>query len=318
MIKFPWRSTAYQEDQAGDLLQSLLQQPIPDERDPLRPVALRSTEEHRRQALRSFLLFTWFDRTLYHAERLLLVAVVAYFLFWLFDGYGRDWLHEQGYGAAIPPVADAPLSYAQQLPASALTTGTAITATGVLTDPAALDRSAVSQKQAPLPFTPDGIAEADEPGRPVADYLSPRAAHITHQRVDTRPQRLIIPGIGLDTPVQEVFIEDGVWQVAEYAAGYHHGSALPGEAGNMVMAGHAGLRGAVFRQLGALRIGDEVLVDAGGWRYRYQVRERINVWPTQTEVVRPTATPVLTLITCTAWDTQRLVVIADLVDSQPL
>jgi sortase A len=156
------------------------------------------------------------------------------------------------------------------------------------------------------------------PATPVPDYISPRALRVSPVFSEQRPQRLIIPAIELDTPVKEVYIQDGIWQVADYAAGYHHGSAFPGEPGNTVIAGHAGLRGAVFRSLGTLRAGDDVLLDAGGNRYRYRVREQLSVWPTQTEVMRPTETPVLTLITCTAWDTQRLVVIADLVDTHPL
>jgi sortase A len=121
--------------------------------------------------------------------------------------------------------------------------------------------------------------------------------------------------------VKEVFIVDGVWEVAEYAAGYLHGTALPGnyssEGGNTVLAGHAGLRGAVFGSLGALSAGDDIYLDAGGWRYHYRVREVKSVWPTQVEVLDLTSTPVLTLLTCTNWDTQRLVVVADLVGSKP-
>jgi sortase A len=190
---------------------------------------------------------------------------------------------------------------------SALSRTSALSHTDVMTVPA-------------LPFVPPGMTEAaDAPdARRVPDYLAPAHVPIVPLAADQRPQRLLIPRLDLSTPIKEVYIQDGVWQVADYAAGYHHGSALPGEAGNMVMAGHAGLHGAIFRSLGTLRSGDDVLVDAGGWRYRYQVREQMSVWPTQVDVMEPTATPVLTLITCTAWDTKRLVVIADLVDSRPL
>jgi sortase A len=88
--------------------------------------------------------------------------------------------------------------------------------------------------------------------------------------------------------------------------------------GNTVMAGHAGIRGSVFRDLGQLQIGDAILVEAGGWQYGYRVRAVERVGPLQVEVMAPTPTAVLTLITCTAWDTQRLIVIADLVESRPL
>jgi sortase A len=97
-----------------------------------------------------------------------------------------------------------------------------------------------------------------------------------------------------------------------------HGTALPGEQGTMALAGHAGLRGGVFRDLGALQLGDDVVVDAGGWRYRYRIRESFRVWPTQTDVLAPSADQSLILITCTNWDTQRLIVRADLVESKPI
>ena len=58
--------------------------------------------------------------------------------------------------------------------------------------------------------------------------------------------------------------------------------------------------------------------NAGGWRYEYRVREALTVWPTQVAVLNPTLTPVLTLITCVNWDTQRLVVVADLVSAVPI
>lgn len=131
------------------------------------------------------------------------------------------------------------------------------------------------------------------------------------------PTHLLIPSIGIDTPVVKVIPVDGVWEVAEYAAGYMYSSALAGEAGNMVMTGHLGLRGAVFLNLSALQPGADIFVDAPGWRYRYRVRGSQVVWPNQIEVLFPEETTTLTLITCTNWDTQRLVVKADLLGWEP-
>jgi sortase A len=125
-----------------------------------------------------------------------------------------------------------------------------------------------------------------------------------------RPNRLVIPRIQLDTPVIEVTVENGIWQVAEYAAGYHRGTARPGTVGNIVISGHKGLKGAVFRRLEELAPGDEVLVYAGPRLYRYIVEENTRVWPYQVEVMAQTSTPILTLITCTTYDTQRLIVVA--------
>jgi sortase A len=125
-----------------------------------------------------------------------------------------------------------------------------------------------------------------------------------------RPNRLVIPRIQLDTPVIEVTVENGIWQVAEYAAGYHRGTARPGTVGNTIISGHKGLKGAVFRRLEELSPGDEVLVYAGPRLYRYIVKESIRVWPYQVEVMAQTSNPIMTLITCTTYDTQRLIVVA--------
>ncbi len=146
---------------------------------------------------------------------------------------------------------------------------------------------------------------------PIAPIIKPESPR------DLRPTHLRAPSVGLDAAVVEVFLEDGVWQVADYAAGYHHGTGLPGE-GNTVMAGHKGLRGAVFARLEALKVGDEIFVDTVDRRFRYQVRETRSVWPSEVDIMFPTLTPTLTLLTCTNWDMQRFVVIADLVDSAEL
>jgi sortase A len=301
----PAPTPEHHHNETSALLHTLLETPVSEEDRPLRPVALRSTDEQRRQALSDVLCRTWVDRLLYGLERLLLLAMLAVFAHWFIDGYGRDWLHAWQH-SDHPPAQSIAYAQAGNLPVLP-----------VLTDTVAISRTAASLGTAPLPFVPASMAEASARRAP-PDYLAPRALPVPRQHIDPRPARLLIPAIELDTAVEEVFIEDGAWQVAEYAAGYHHGTALPGETGNTVMAGHAGLRGAVFRSLGALQAGDDIFVDAGNWRHQYQVRQLLSVWPTRVEVMQPTSTPVLTLITCTAWDTQRLVVIADLIDSHPL
>ncbi|WP_287904565.1 sortase [Chloroflexus sp.] len=272
-----------------DLLQHLLFQEIPGRRHPLRPAQLRSRTVQREQALRGFLQRTWVDRVLLVTEVILFIAMVAVFAYWLIDGYGRDWW--RAWIAQTQPEVLTPT---------------------IPTPPAPVAPPAAAPHLPALPFTKPEFAV--EP----PDYLAPQTHVQPLPKTDPRPQRLRIPAIELDTPVYEVFVVDGAWQVAEYAAGYHHGTALPGTTGNTVLSGHAGLRGAVFRNLPALKPGDEIVLETGSWQYRYRVRELRNVWPTQVEVMDPTPSPVLTLITCTNWDTQRLIVIADLVDSRPL
>jgi sortase A len=218
-------------------------------------------------------------------DALILLALVLFILavgFWLYDTYLRPLLHRSGGvaeaqgGATLWP-GQGYLSPPQELPS------------------------------APLPFVP--YTTTQDAATPVQNPYVPAPLPAPGTLL---PTRLVIPAIGLDTPVKEVTIEDGVWQVAEYAAGYHRGTARPGTVGNTVISGHKGLYGGVFARLEELEPGDEVFLYAGPHLYRYIVEEKKSVWPYQVEVMAQTARPILTLITCTAYDMQRLIVIARL------
>jgi sortase A len=96
-------------------------------------------------------------------------------------------------------------------------------------------------------------------------------------------ERIVIPSVRLDAKVIEVgweTVEQGgqqvaVWQVAEYAVGQHRGSANPGEGGNVVLAGHVGGYGQVFRDLYYVLPGDQVTIYSGGRQFLYTVVERL-------------------------------------------
>jgi len=139
------------------------------------------------------------------------------------------------------------------------------------------------------------------------------------------PDRIVIPAIGLDAPVVPVgreLTEEGlVWQVADYAAGWHNTSAYPGHRGNTVLSGHNNIKGQVFRYLVNLEPGDEVILYVGETAYRYlvtekhlleekgmpeDVRRRNARWIAATEDER------LTLVTCWPYtsNTHRLIVVA--------
>ncbi|MFQ3663232.1 MAG: sortase [Chloroflexaceae bacterium] len=289
-------------DHAGldddDLLRELLASELPRRDGQIRPARLRSATQQKRIALSGFRLRNWVDRSLAVLERVLVAAAVLAFGYWLLDGPVRDLLHTRSNPATSRAQAMAPPP----------------------TPPLMVPTTAGSVAGAPLPFTrpEDPALDPAVPRAPREAFLAPQAVPpVAPLSEDPRPQRLTMPSIGADMSVYEVFVVDGEWEVAEYAAGYHNGSALPGAIGNTVFSGHAGLRGAVFKDIGRLRPGDEIIVETGSWRYVYRVRETLNVWPTQVEVMDPTMTPVLTLITCTNWDTQRLVVVADLADARP-
>ena len=77
--------------------------------------------------------------------------------------------------------------------------------------------------------------------------------------------------------------------------GHFAGSSLPDAKGNIVFAAH---RDTFFAPLENIRRGDMIEVSTARKTLRYRVEEIKVVDPASMEVVQPTATPMLTLITC--------------------
>ncbi len=161
---------------------------------------------------------------------------------------------------------------------------------------------------APLPFVAPRLNTAD--GRLVSDV-----ADVVTAGVPSLVTRLVIPSIGVDSKVVEVGWEIvqqngqqvAVWQVAEYAVGHHRGSANPGEGNNIVLAGHVGGYGKVFKNLIDVKEGDQITLFAGGQQYLYVVQEQIIVHEEGVSAeqqamnalyIAPTDTETVTLVTC--------------------
>lgn len=130
-----------------------------------------------------------------------------------------------------------------------------------------------------------------------------------------RVERIVLPSIKVDSKVIEVgwdIVEENgtqmaVWEVAEYAVGQHHGSANPGEGGNIVLAGHVGGYGKVFRDLYYVLPGDPVVVYSEGRQFKYVVTERYIVdevgapaeqRAANAAMIGPTDHEVVTMVTC--------------------
>jgi len=103
--------------------------------------------------------------------------------------------------------------------------------------------------------------------------------------------RMEIPRLHLSAVIFEGTDEP----VLSEGVGHLTGSALPGQKGNIVLAGH---RDSFFRALRNIRGGDVVDVDSGQGSRRYIVRTTQIIQPTQIEVLEPTRNPTLTLVTC--------------------
>lgn len=103
--------------------------------------------------------------------------------------------------------------------------------------------------------------------------------------------------------------------------GRYPGTALPGQPGNVALAGHRTTHGAPFAEIDALKPGDEIrLEDRDGKTWVYRVVEQRIVAPTDTSVIASdplgNGRPTLTLTTCHPRfsNRERLVVFAQLVD----
>jgi sortase A len=144
------------------------------------------------------------------------------------------------------------------------------------------------------------------------------------------PTRLLIPAINLEAPIiavgRETLEVNGqtatTWAVPRsFAAGWHQTSAPPGQAGNTVLNGHQNIYGSVFKNLGVLEAGDEIIIYVADTAYRYRVAEKhvleeegqpLQVRVANARWIMPTDDERLTLVTCApdSERTQRLIVVA--------
>lgn len=139
---------------------------------------------------------------------------------------------------------------------------------------------------------------------------------------------LEIPSVDIDTEVTEGGIITNrqgqlEWQTVPFIAVQYRETALVGARGNAVISGHVVTiaEGNVFRNLYKVNVGDAVGVETAEGRYTYIVEEVKLVKPNAVEVMAPTTSPILTLITCggefdprTRSFSDRLIVVSRLAD----
>jgi sortase A len=182
------------------------------------------------------------------------------------------------------------------------------------TIPAAVPKSAPAT--AP---TPGKDQDTDTIGSRHEALASQTASAISEPPVGSAVGQLWIPRIGIsDTIVQGV----GDAQL-EQGPGHYPGTALPGEVGNVAIAGHRTTYAHPFYNLDALASGNDIYILTKQGYFRYTVTGNQIVSPNDTAVLDPTpGKATLTLTTCNPRYSaaQRLVVTAafDGEPAQPL
>ncbi len=103
--------------------------------------------------------------------------------------------------------------------------------------------------------------------------------------------KLFIPRLGLSTVVVEGDDESNL----RISAGHIPGTALPGNSGNIGIAGH---RDTFFRPLKDIRNTDILELSTPQGTVRYRVSSTKVVYPSDVQVLQPTGTDSVTLVTC--------------------
>lgn len=123
------------------------------------------------------------------------------------------------------------------------------------------------------------------------EFHAPTSPLAKPKRIDPIVGRLEAPDIGLSVMVLRG-VDDATLNAA---AGHIPGTSLPGMSGNIAIAGH---RDTIFRPLRNLKRRDRLRILTRNGAYEYEV-EAINiVKPDDVSVLRNTAKPTLTLVTC--------------------
>jgi sortase A len=123
---------------------------------------------------------------------------------------------------------------------------------------------------------------------------------------------LEIPRLGLST----IVVEGAEEPELKLGSGHIRGTSLPGNGGNVAVAGH---RDTIFRPLRLIRANDTIKVITHQQEYQYKVVSTRIVGPHDIQVLYPTGRETLTLVTCYPFDfvgaaPKRFIVRADCVD----
>ena len=160
---------------------------------------------------------------------------------------------------------------------------------------------------APLAPVPKSIATrlgwkatAPRPSAPVHHRIARHAPSAPTEALPVTPpggalDHMVIPAIGVDRYVVQGVAEGDL----QMGPGHYPGTPLPGQAGNVAIAGHRTTFGAPFFRLNEVHVGDLVyLTDTLGTTWVYNVVRQFVVAPSDVAVLDATRAPELTLTTC--------------------
>jgi sortase A len=165
---------------------------------------------------------------------------------------------------------------------------------------------------------------ADDPT--AADYVNAQPAAVNPRPADAAAPinldfgargaigRIEIPKVGVSQPMFEGVGLD----VLANGPGHWAGTAMPGDNGNVVVAGHRVTHTHPFLDIDQLQPGDQVVFTTAAGRFVYAVTQTFIVTPDATWIANATTDPTMTLFACHPKHekTHRIVVTGHLVSAQ--
>lgn len=150
-----------------------------------------------------------------------------------------------------------------------------------------------------------------EPEQEVAPNPARQSMFDASQESGAELGSIRIPAIGLDEVIRSGVSMD----VIDQGVAHWSGTSTPGEAGNVVLAGHRTTHSRPFWALGDLDVGDLIYMEDGsGFDVIYQVAETFVVDPSALWITYETDEPTLTMFACHPKGSARyrIVISADL------
>lgn len=203
------------------------------------------------------------------------------------------------------------------------TTSSAVPSPAAVVDANSLPAPALHTRAAPPAEVVTQLPAVLSTATPLPESLEELARSVYGQRLVAWVE---LPAIGVRAPARPVgwSVEPAEslpeWDNPAAEVGWVVSSALPGDAGNIILYGHNNIHSSVFKRLSEMQIGDSVILTTGEGEWRYSVRAVVIVEISGEEAdlrafqqyLQPRDEAMLTLLSCWPPDnnTHRVIVLA--------
>jgi sortase A len=167
----------------------------------------------------------------------------------------------------------------------------------------------------PTTLAPTAGSGVPTSAAPTTTTTLPAPAPLPIPELDEAFASLSIPRIGMKGDNEGVILSGVSVEDLKKGVGHFRNTPLPGQKGNVALAGHRTTYGAPFGDLDKLQNGDPItFTNTFGEKFVYKVTAQTIVAPDDTTVLQTTDVPSLTLVTCDPkyTSTNRLIIRAEL------